>query len=736
MTTALPYREFLAAKAHVVPASGLVAGELHESLFGFQRAIVQWAVRRGRAAVFAGTGLGKTRMQIEWLRSMVPLGSAGLIVAPLAVADQTIEEAERLGGSVRFAEEQPAEPGLWITNYEKLHKFDPSRWAAVALDESSILKSVDGKTRTRLLREWTVVPYRTCYTATPAPNDIAELANHAEFLGVMTRPEMLATFFVHEDGADWRLKGHAADAFYRWMATWSVYVRRPSDLDFSDEGFELPPLTIAEERVAVDFQPDDGLLFPELAGGFRGRHAARRGSLEGRVEAAARIIREKPGQWLVWCGLNDEGRLLAQALGEECPDVALVEGADDPLAKIARERAWRAGTVRTLISKPSIFGFGMNWQHCRQMLFLGLGDSWEQYFQAIRRCWRFGQTQPVDVVIVTSEAEARVVENVWRKERDSERIAEGVVEHMREFEAAAVLEHGNGSPAYREDVAEGDGWRLLLGDCVPRLAEVASGSLGLSVHSPPFSELYVYSASDRDMGNSRNYDQFFEHYGYVARELLRATMPGRRAAVHVQQVAMKKAVDGVIGWRDFRADVVRTYVEAGWVYDGEVVIDKDPQAQAIRTKSKQLMFVQKERDSAWLRPAMADYILCFRKPGENPEPVHPDVTNDEWILWARPIWYGIRESETLQAAAAREEADEKHIAPLQLGTVERCVRLWTNPGDLIGDPCAGIGTTGVVALRHGRRFVGVELKESYWKLAARHLREARSQLSLLEDAPA
>jgi DNA modification methylase len=231
------------------------------------------------------------------------------------------------------------------------------------------------------------------------------------------------------------------------------------------------------------------------------------------------------------------------------------------------------------------------------------------------------------------------------------------------------------------------------------------------------------------MGNAKDYDEFFKHFGYLIPELLRVTKPGRRACVHVQQVTTTKATHGIIGWRDFRADTVRAFVSAGWVYDGEVVIDKDPQAQAIRTKSKQLMFVQKERDSAWLRPAMADYILLFRHPEENTEPVRPgdDVTNEDWILWARPIWYGIRESDTLQVAQARDEKDEKHVCPLQLGTIERCVRLWSNRGDTVLSPFAGIGSEGYVALQHGRKYVGIELKPGYWRVARKNLRAAMAQ---------
>lgn len=278
----------------------------------------------------------------------------------------------------------------------------------------------------------------------------------------------------------------------------------------------------------------------------------------------------------------------------------------------------------------------------------------------------------------------------------------------------------------------GQDWALYHGDSAEVLRGLPDASVGLSMHSPPFAQLYTYSASPRDMGNCRTYEDFFVHYRYVVDELLRVTKPGRRACVHVQQIAMTKVMQGVIAWRDFRAEVVRLYCERGWIYHGEIVIDKDPQAQAIRTKSKTLLFVQLHKDSSWSIPAMADYILLFRAPGENTEPIVPDVTNEEWIRWARPIWYDIRETDTLQAAAARSERDEKHIAPLQLETVRRCVRLWSNPGDIVLDPMAGIGTVPFIAVQRGRRGVGVELKPEYFQLACQHLQAATDQLSLLE----
>lgn len=726
----MTYAEFLAGKLPRALTSGLEPGPIHPALFDFAQAITAWAVRRGRAAIFADTGLTKTRMEVEWSRQIAAQrGGPTLIVAPLGVADQTIAEAAVLGVDLRFAAEQPPadDEGHWITNYEKLHRFDPERWAAVALDESSILKAITGKTRERLVSDWTVVPFRLACTATPAPNELEELANHAEFLGVATRRDMLASYFVHDDSG-WRLKGHAREPFFRWMATWAVYLRRPSDLGFSDEGFVLPELRIHEHQVPVDWQPDTE-LFPHLMPGVQGRRVARRQSLDGRVARAVDLVKSRPGQWLVWCGLNAEQAAIAHALGDECVSIEGATPLDDRLRLEAR---WRAGDARALVSKPAIFGWGMNWQHCHQMVFCGLSDSFEEYYQALRRCWRFGQQQPVDVEIVVSEVEGKVSGNVWRKEREHERMAAEVIACMADAERSAVAERdivGLDTPPVREQ--SGDGWRMLLGDCCEELRNLDTGSVDLSIHSPPFAQLYTYSASIRDLGNCRTYPEFFDHYRFAVRELLRVTAPGRRAAVHVQQIAMTKVMQGVIAWRDFRAEVVRLYNEEGWIYHGEVVIDKDPQAQAIRTKSKTLLFVQLHKDSSWSIPAMADYILLFRAPGENAVPVVPDVTNEEWIRWARPVWYGIRETDTLQAAAARAERDEKHIAPLQFETVERCVRLWSNRGERVLDPMAGIGTVPYVALRHDRHALGIELKSEYYEQACRNLQGARAQLSLL-----
>lgn len=279
------------------------------------------------------------------------------------------------------------------------------------------------------------------------------------------------------------------------------------------------------------------------------------------------------------------------------------------------------------------------------------------------------------------------------------------------------------------DDAEGEGWRLMLGDSCERLTELPDESIDLSICSPPFAQLYNYSPSPRDLSNSGSREEFFEHYGFIIREQLRLTKPGRLACIHVQQITLQKVMHGVIGLTDFRGQVIRAFEEAGWIFHGEVTIDKDPQAQAIRTKSQSLLFVTKERDSSMLRPALADYLLLFRKPGDNAVPIRGDVSNEEWIQWARPVWLDIKETNTLNVRVAREDADERHICPLQLDFIERCVRLWSNEGETVLTPFAGIGSEVYVARKFGRQAIGCELKPSYWSTAVNNLRKLDDEMS-------
>lgn len=408
------YAEFLNRKQRISHPVGpdIDMGEVHSLLHPWQREIVAWTVRRGRAAIFADCGLGKTFMQLEWAR----LASARtLILAPLSVARQTEREAHKIGQEVRYVRsgDDVDGDGVWITNYEMADEFDPSMFGAVVLDESSILKNNTGATRNRLISQWQHTPYRLACTATPAPNDVAELCNHAEFLGIMPRNEMLAAYFVHDD-TGWRIKGHAIRPMYEWMASWAIAIRRPSDIGYPDEGYDLPPLTIEAKVVDVEVTPD-GQLFATDLGGIGGRSAIRRHTLEARCEVAIELA-SRPGQHIVWCGLNDEASSIAAAV----PGAVNVEGSWSADDKAEALEAFQDGEIRVLVTKPSIAGFGMNFQNCHRMIFVGLSDSYEAYYQAIRRCWRFGQTEPVDVQIVVSTLEQQIVQNVARKEAEAE----------------------------------------------------------------------------------------------------------------------------------------------------------------------------------------------------------------------------------------------------------------------------------------------------------------------------
>jgi hypothetical protein len=432
------YAAFLASKRRVYTGDGITDATLPEQLYAWQAAITRWALRKGRAAIFADCGLGKTYMQLAWARAVVTqTWKRVLILAPLCVAEQTVDEAAAMGLSIRYAPDQPAAGSapIVITNYERLDKFDPSAFGGVVLDESSILKAFDGKTRTRLIEAFAGTRFRLCCTATPSPNDVTELANHAEFLGLMTRAEFLATWFVKDesDQAGWRMKRHGVDPFYRWLASWAVALRSPADIGGDATGYALPPLRIHDEIIEHD-GPLGGALFPEMAvRGLQGRLAARRDTLAARVARTIELA-QRDGQWLIWCGLNAESEAVAAA----APGALEVTGTDSHAAKVDAIRAFVRGDVRTLVSKSAILGFGMNFQHCHQMAFVGLNDSYESYYQCIRRAWRYGQAHPVDVHIVVSEAERSIVDNVRRKEAAADELSARLLAQMREFTRAEV----------------------------------------------------------------------------------------------------------------------------------------------------------------------------------------------------------------------------------------------------------------------------------------------------------
>jgi len=397
----------------------------------------------GRCAIFADTGLGKTRMQLEWCRSVAHhTGRPVLLIAPLSVIPQTIREAASIGV---HATRTDGDGDVRLVNYERVERMDVSVFAGVALDESSILKSYDGATRTMLIDKFAAFPYRLACTATPAPNDHTELGNHAEFLGVSTRQEMLAEFFVHDGSSSsargWRLKGHARSDFWAWVATWAVVVRKPSDLGFSDEGYNLPPLRIHQVQVGDEPEPESGALFSAPAMGLNDQRRTRRETMPERIDTA-RSIASKDGPCIVWCELNDESTAASGSIDGSVE----VRGSDDPEDKAERLDRFSTGDARVIVTKPSIAGFGMNWQHCRRMVFIGATHSYESFYQAVRRCWRFGQTDPVDVYVLQTPADGAIVASLARKAEAADEMAAQMVALMKDEQMAAVVGRRAGTP--------------------------------------------------------------------------------------------------------------------------------------------------------------------------------------------------------------------------------------------------------------------------------------------------
>jgi DNA modification methylase len=757
----MDYQEFVGAKLRAAPPVADKATAAPEwPLFPWQRALTDLALGRGRAALFTDTGTGKTRMELAWAHAVsVAMGKPVLLLAPLAVGKQTCREAEAIGAAMEArytpdAEHVLAGDRIVVTNYERLHHFEPLRakFGGIVLDESSILKSLDGKTRKALTEFARDMPYRLCATATPAPNDYIELGQHAEFLGVLSAKEMMALYFTQDGNStqNWRLKGHADGAFWKWVASWATAMRKPSDVGYpeGDALYDLPPLNVHQVEVEARSDHPTGTLFKEEAKTLTERREARRSTLDERVQAAVDLVVAEPDeQWLLWCDLNVE----SEALAKRIPGAVEVRGSDTIEHKERTLLGFADGTVRVLVTKPSIAGHGMNWQRCARVIFVGLSDSFERYYQAVRRCWRFGQERPVEAYVVTADVEGAVVRNIETKQRRAEEMQDELVKAMADRTAEHLAARGD----YEEDVASGDGWTLYLGDCVERLREVEDESVGLALFSPPFPSMYVYTDQARDMGNVTDVREMIAHYEFLLPELMRTLMPGRSVAVHLAQAQSRKRDGGEIGLIDFRGETILAMQRAGFTFYGEVTIDKNPQVKAVRTKDRGLLFKSLANDSADMRMAQADYLLQFRKPGENPHPIRAGIsekygneagwiTPEEWIEWAAPVWYrqtedypgGIRETDVLNVSAARDERDERHLCPLQLGVIERAVKLWTAPGEVVLSPFAGVGSEGFRALELGRRFVGCELKRSYWQTAIRNLttaassREAQTELAL------
>lgn len=719
------YRDFIEGKRTDFEGVGFEAKRLPKRLFDFQAAIVEWACKKGRAAIFADTGLGKTAMQTVWA-DQVHKHTKGkvLIVAPLCVAQQTVIEAANFGVKVEYCRQQGTAP-IQITNYEMLEHFTPADFDGIVLDESSILKNETGSTRNAIIEACSKVQYRLSCTATPSPNDFMELGSQAEFLGIMRHIEMLATYFTHDGGetSKWVLKGHAKTKFWEWLSTFSVFIKSPADLGFDGSRYQLPKLHIHNHVVQAE-EILEGFLIPVQAESLQERNRARKQTVEKRVAKVAEIIGGSSEPWLVWCHLNDESERLAEAL--KCPDV---KGADSIQAKEKAIMDFTKGLAPRLVTKPSIAGFGMNWQHCRNMVFVGLSDSYEEIYQAIRRCYRFGQEGEVHVHIVSADIEGAVTSNIKRKEAQMEEMTAAMIAHMNEFQKRQFTQSKRERMEYKTKTEKGEGWTAHLGDCVEAAAKMPADSLDFSVFSPPFASLYTYSNSEFDMGNVKDDAGFYRQFEFLVAQLYRTIKPGRNVSFHCMNLPSSKQNHGYIGLRDFRGELIKLFTDAGFIFHSEVCIWKDPVTAMQRTKAIGLLYKQLKKDSCISRQGIPDYLVTMRKPGENPSPVTKKPENFPVGLWqkyASPVWMDINPSRTL-SKAGREAEDERHICPLQLDVIERAIMLWSNAGDTVFSPFMGIGSEGYTALKLGRKFIGAELKESYFNQAVKNLNDALKQ---------
>jgi len=727
MEASYNYDDFIARKHIRAKDTGLEIDrdELNPGLFEWQKDIVIWALRKGRAALFEGCGLGKTVQQLDWARIIYEKTEGNiLILAPLAVAKQTQREGLKFGISVTVCRTQTdVQPGINVTNYEMLEHFDPGKFVGIVLDESSILKSMTGKTRTSLIRLFQQTPYRLCCTATPAPNDHMEIGNHSEFLGTMPNVQMLAKFFVNDASktGTWRLKGHGVKPFWEWVSSWAVFVTKPSDIGYQDDSFDLPPLNINKVVVSAPTDYKQGFFGGNL--GAMELHRRGRVTAPYRAKAVADLVNSNDEQWMVWCNSNYEADELRQTL----PKVTEIRGGDSNDKKESAIMDFIGGKTRVLVSKPSIFGFGLNLQICHNVVFAGMSYSFEQAYQAIRRFWRFGQESPVNVHYVMDMSEIGIFDSVMEKERKHKEMEENMVNFIdSEKELKSIGSTLTKVPVNMGSLT-GNDWELRQGDSIRLVKDIPDNSVHFSIFSPPFSNIFVYSDDPADMGNCLDDDEFFDHFQFLVPELLRVTVPGRLCVIHCSVLPIFKWKEDVIGLKDFRGQIIRLFQKHGWIFHSEVCIWKDPVVEMQRTKSLGLLYKQLRKDSSQCRQGLPDYLVVFRKWPNSVNDIQPVEHTPEtfdlplWQRYASPVWFDIDQQEVLNYRLARSEKDERHICPLQLGVIRRCLKMWTNQGDLVLSPFAGIGSEGYEAIKAGCRFLGLELKPEYVKVAADNL---------------
>jgi len=540
---------------------------------------------------------------------------------------------------------------------------------------------------------------------------------------------MLAMYFVHDGGetAKWRLKGHAVKLFYQFIGTWAIMLNKPMDIGFEMKGYNLPTLNLIEKQIITP-KRDNGSLFNDAIISATNFNQELRLTKFNRLDEVVNIINSKPGEnFIIWIKQNEEGEHLKKLL----PDAVEVKGSDTNEWKKEKLLGFANNEFRILITKTKIASFGMNYQNCKNQIFASLDFSFEGLYQAIRRSYRFGQKDEVNIYLITTDTMSNVKESINQKQKQFEIMQTEMSNAINENLAGRLLSNNN-----YDTLEESNEWyKIMRGDCVQLISSIKDESIGLSVFSPPFAELYTYSSHVEDMGNSKDYNEFLIQFSFLIKELYRVMMSGRNVAVHCMDLPIQKGKHGFIGLRDFSGLLLRAFEDAGFVYASRITIWKDPVVEMQRTKALGLLHKQVKKDSTMSRVGIPDYVMIFRKDGERCNPVtNTDIPVDLWQKYASPVWMDIDYGNTLQGYRnGRDENDEKHICPLQLDTIERLIHLYSNKGDTVFTPFMGIGSEVYQAIKMDRKGIGFELKESYYDLAKKNLKSAileKSQTSL------
>lgn len=731
----LSYEEFLKTKVKSIQDSGfdIPESELNPKLFPHQKYAVTKALKRGRFALFLDTGLGKTATQLEFAYQIAKRENKPvLILCPLAVAGQTIKEGVKFGYHVvKATSGDISKDNIYIANYEQIENLDCDLYTGVVIDESSILKSFTGATRNLIINSFKNTKYKLACTATPSPNEYTEIGNHSEFLGYLDSSDMLTRFFSNTttEASKFNLKHHAKKDFFQWLNSWSLCLTNPSELGFDGTGYSLPPLNLIEHKINTP-KKDNGLLFNDNAVNATNFNQELRDTKELRLNLVVDIINKDNSEapYIIWIKQNEEADYLKKLL----PEAIEVRGNEKPEIKETKLLDFADGKYRILITKAKIAQFGLNFQNCNNQIFASLDFSFEATYQAIRRSYRFGQTKEVNINLISTDTMENVSNIIKRKESEFEKMRkEMITELNNDLDVGLRLK-------YNHRIVKTDDYTLHNGDSIELIDTIPDNSLDFSIFSPPFSSLYTYSDNLRDMGNCDSDEQFFDNYRYLIKKLFQKMRPGRLVAVHTKDLPMYKSRHGATGFRDFTGENLKLFEDCGFVYHSKITIWTDPVFERARTNTQRLLYKQVKEDASLSGVGTPEYLTIFRKWANIDSDLYKPVNwknkdnfpLDTWQKWASPVWFDIQRIDVLNSRI-KETGDEKHLAPLQLGVIERAVAMWTNEGETVFTPFLGIGSEVYQAVKMNRKGIGIELKEGYFDTAVKNLEFAMKEKSQL-----